>query len=318
MKTEKWILEISDRKKRNRLLELRQRYEFLAQELFNEYQPTLNSNDENIRQFMLRLNLWLDQFDDVDAQIAAFESIEYFFFAGIDEFHELYRCAAVKIERWLIGRYKLCPFSPKTPEQYDSILKESWICPVTDSFRINDFLHLTKLSEAGLRGDWYTLSSMGDSQEIRNKSKSVKNLILLEDFTGSGVQISSVLRFALNTTDLPILLIPMVACAPAINMISSIMNNYERGRVIFDPIVILEENCLVGPDNNDGEPMLFNRLRTVLESHAVNIGHEKPYGFGDVGCLVSTYSNCPDNTPPLYHTALINHQALFPRLPRNG
>lgn len=318
MKIEKWILNTHDQHKRERLLGLRQRYDFLMQQLFHEYLPTMNSNDESINKFTQRLNLWLDQFKDEAEQIAAFESIEYFFFAGTKEFNELYRCAAVNIERWIISRQKLNPFLSETLTEVKSILKKSWICPVTDSFKINDFLHITNLSALDIRADWYSLSKLGYSEKIRDKSNNVKYLILLEDFTGTGKQILKVLQFALETTELEILLLPMIACAPGANKVSSFIENDGKGRVQFEPIVLLAENCLVGPNQKNGEPMLFKRLRKVMESHAANFKRINAYGFGKVGCLAATYSNCPNNTPPLYHKALKNHQALFPRLPRNG
>ena len=297
---------------------LRQRYEFLTQQLFCEYQPTINLTDATIRDFMKRLDLWLNQFNSEEEQIAAFESIEYLFFVGTKEFNELYRCTAVKIERWIANRHNLNPFLPSTQRKVDSILKKSWICPVTDSFRINDFLHITNLRAMDRRGDWYNLSKLGDHQKIRDESTSVKYLILLEDFSGSGKQISNVLRFALGITELHILLIPMVVCAPGIEKVLSVIENYGNGRVCFDPVVSLAENTLVGKDKISGEPKLFERLRNVIETHATKLKSHNAYGFKKVGSLVVTYSNCPNTTPPIYHKALKDHQAIFPRLPRNG
>ena len=78
MKIENWIKDISEPKRRERLLGLRQRYEFLTRQLFHEYQPTMNSNDVNIREFMQRLELWLDRFENEEEQIVAFQSIGIF------------------------------------------------------------------------------------------------------------------------------------------------------------------------------------------------------------------------------------------------
>lgn len=318
MKIENWILKIADPKKRARLLGLRQRYEFLTRQLFFEYQPTMNSTDATIREFMQRLDLWLDQFSNEEEQIAAFESIEYLFFVGTKEFNELYRCAAIKIKHWIAKRHNLNPFLPNTHLKIDSILKKSWICPVTDSFRINDFLHITNLSALDFRADWYNLCKLGDATKILDASSKAKYLILLEDFSGSGKQISKVLRFVLETTRVQILLMPMVVCSPGERRLSSIIQKYGKGRVYFDPVISLAENTLVGKDESPGEPKLFGMLRNVMESHATNVKFNKAYGFGSVGSLVVTYSNCPNTTPPLYHKALKSHQAIFPRLPRNG
>lgn len=319
MKIETWIKDINEPKKRERLLGLRQRYEFLTRQLFHEYQPTINSNDISIREFMQRLELWLDRFKSEEEQIVAFQSIEYFFFAGTKEFNELYRCAAVEIERWIISRQTaLNPFYSDTDNKVQAILKKSWVCPVTDSLRINDFLHITNITALDFRADWYNLSKVGDCEKIRKKSKNVKYLILLEDFTGSGKQISNVLQFALKTTELEILLLSMVCCAPGAKKISSLIEENGNGRIYFVPIVLLTDNCLVGPEKNTGEPNLFNKLRKVMQASVANLKYGKPYGIGEVGSLATTYSNCPNNTPPIYHKRLKNHPALFPRLHRNG
>ena len=319
MKIDNWIKDINPPKKRDRLLGLRQRYEFLTRQLFHEYQPTMNLNDASTREFMLRLDLWLDRFRNEEEQIVAFQSIEYFFFAGTKEFNELYRCAAVEIERWLISRQAaLNPFHSDTDKKVQAILKRSWICPVTDSLRINDFLHITNITALDFRADWYNLSKVGDCEQIRNKSKNVKYLILLEDFSGSGTQLLKVLQFALKTTELEILLLPMIACAPSKEKISSFIKKNGKGRVDFVPIVLLDENCLVGPEKHKDEPKLFERLREVMQASVTNPKYGKPYGFGKVGSLATTYSNCPNNTPPIYHNRLKNHPALFPRLHRNG
>ena len=319
MKVEDWILKINNRQERKRLLELRQRYEFLSKQLFHEYQPTIISNDETINTFMQRLEQWLDRFENENDQIVAFRSIVYFFFAGTKEFNELYRCASVEIERWIIShQINLNPFISNTHKKVQTILRNSWICPVTDSLRINDFLHITNLNALDFRADWYNLSKVGDTKKIRKKSKNVKYLILLDDFTGSGNQISKVLQFALGATELEILLISMIACAPGAKKVTSIIEKNGKGRVNFFPIVVLEENCLVGLNKNDGEPKLFESLRNVIETYTANWNPKNAYGFGKVGSLATTYSNCPNNTPLIYHKTIKNNPALFPRLNRNG
>ena len=78
--TEKWIKETSDPARRRRILELRQRYEFLSEILFREYEPTRRMPKKAQRDFMSRLDRWLKQFENKNDAINAYNSIEYLFF----------------------------------------------------------------------------------------------------------------------------------------------------------------------------------------------------------------------------------------------
>ena len=317
MLVERWIQDIPDRRLRARVLELRQRYEFLARNLFADYQPTRRDSRSEQRDFMKRLELWLGQFRDNEERLVAFRSIEYLFFAGVQEYDELYRCGYQAIERWLLEVNELDPFT--ADESIRSELRRCWICPVTDSLLINSFLHVTGISGQQYRPDWYSLSRLGDAEAIQEyvRSSGIRFLVLLEDFVGSGRQAAEVVGFAKSVMDIPILVLPLIICEPGVDKIHRLCAG--SGQVTLQPIVTIPYNCLIGPNPRGGEPATFPPLRTLMQAHyrrlrrSLNGGG---FGFGKVGSMMVTYSNCPNNTPPLYHRARPGDTALFPRLSR--
>ena len=314
---EEWIEKLGDQRLRRRILELRQRYEFLSRNLFSEYQPTRRDSRRDQRDFMKRMEMWLEQFSTDNERLAAFQSIEYLFFAGVGEYDELYRCALQSIERWLLEINDLDPF--ESDKLVRGEVRRCWICPITDSLLINSFLHVTGISGQKYRPDWFSLSRFGRRGAIERyvRSNDLQCLVLLEDLVGSGKQASDVVDFAARLLDIPILVIPLIACAPGATNMRLRAKPYTH--VSVRPIVTLPQNCLAAPTASDGEPPTFADLRPVMRSHYQRLRTKlngREFGYGKVGSMVVTYSNCPNNTPPLYHRARRGETALFPRLPR--
>ena len=317
MIVEKWVREHRDQKERDRILELRQRYEFLSKNLFNEYQPTKKATSRHQHEFMMRLDQWLAHIPEDEQRRTAFRSIEYLFFAGVEEFDELYRCALVEAKRWLLEINDIDPFD--SDKAVNREIKSTWFCPISDSFRINSFLHVAGISGDEYRPDWFSLRRFASEQKIlcHLTKKRIKNLVLLEDFVGSGRQALKVLRFAAEILDINILVVPLIICAPGMHK----MVKFARSRpsVSIRPIVVLPKNCLISVREVSGEPWLFKELRPVMRGHYKRLNRRAirgDFGFHKVGSMVVTYSNCPNNTPPLYHAARDGETALFPRLAR--
>ena len=314
---EDWIREITEPSLREKLLELRQRYEFLSENLFSQYEPTKKATRRSQFEFMARLDQWLSQLQTDEQRRVAFRSIEYLFFAGVEEFEELYRCALEEVERWLMEVNSLDPFDSGSTIQKE--LRFTWFCPITDSLRINSFLHVTGISGSTFRPDWLSMRRFATNSEVLGHiaDHKIKYLVLLEDFIGSGRQARKVLKYASSLLNIPILVVPLIICAPGMKRISDFAN--KESSVSVRPIVVLPKNCLVSLKQASGEPLLFEDLRGVMQSHYQQLPKRRlngEYGFQQVGSMVVTYSNCPNNTPPLYHQAPPGESALFPRLAR--
>ena len=316
--TERWVATITDPQVRKKILELRQRYDFLSKHLFSQFEPTRQASQRSEFDFTMRMGKWLDQFCSDRRKITAFRSIEYLFFAGRDEFYELYRCAQIEIKRWLIEVYELDPFCCN--ESLRKEIKHSWFCPITDSFSISSFLHSSGLTGGSeYRPDWLSMSKFAVDQQVFDyiQSKQIRNLVLLEDFVGSGSQARGVVDFVASKLDVKILIVPLIICAPGVKALREISE--ANVSVWLRPIISVPSNCLVSPDASSGEPALFEDLREVMGHHYESLGKNlkgDQFGFGKVGSLVVTYGNCPNNTPPIFHQARANETALFPRITR--
>ncbi len=314
MIVEQWIADVNDPKLRTRLLELRQRYEYLSKSLFCEYEPTRTSSRRDEREFMLRLDRWLSQFETDEERIVAFQSIEYLFFAGTGEFDELYRCALESVQRWLMEVNCLDPFT--ADKLISDEMRKCWFCPITDSLRINSFLHITGVVGHKFRPDWLSSSRFSDKQELKNfvKSENIEYLILLEDFVGSGKQAADAVKFAADALNISTLVLPLIVCSPGLSKLERLANT--RNNVWIKPIVTMPKNCLVLPTVSDGEPQLFSRLRIVIKNHFGSLKSKSSggeFGYGKVGSMVVMYSNCPNNTLPIYHKSRKAFSPLFPR-----
>lgn len=321
---ERMELEISstDEKRSIRAGKLRSFYETLATQLFQQFEPTKKVSKRVSRDFMVRLNDWLEHFENHEDQWIAFRSIEYLFFAGQQEFEELYRCAFDNIIKpWLIDIADIDMFSADASEKLDFELSAIWPCPVTDSLRINGFLHLTGLSGKSLRPDWLSMRQFSCPAKIKlyQIKEGIKYLVLIEDFVGSGGQISRALKFAAAEFDGPILLIPLLVCAPGNRKIKDVINKFERKNIYYRPVTILSDECLVSETPNLGEPKLFSDLRLIMKTGYQSMDFAldgEEFGWNKTGSLVVMYSNCPNNTPPIFHHRTTTWNPLFPRSER--
>ncbi len=301
---------------------LRGQYETLATHLFHQFEPTKKVSQRISRDFMIRLESWLACFENDEDRWVAFRSIEYLFFVGQQEFEELYRCAYEHIIKpWLTDAAEIDIFSDDAIARLDEALKATWPCPVTDSLRINGFLHVTGLEGQSIRPDWLSLRELASAEKINayKLKKEIKYLVLIEDFVGSGGQLSRALKFAAETFDGPILVIPLIICAPGDREVRKLIGKLGNNNINYCPVSVLSDSCLISKDPTDGEPALFSQLRNVLK-----VGYEKmdfplegdEFGWQEIGSLVVMYSNCPNNTPPIYHQVSNTWMPIFPRSER--
>lgn len=302
---------------------LRALYETLAEHLFHQYEPTRRFGGDRLsRDFMVRLNNWLACFDDEEDQWLAFKSIEYFFFAGQLEFEELYRCAVDNvIKPWVVDMADIDIFDSLSEEILANELGKVWPCPITDSLRINSFLHLTGLSGQSLRPDWMSLNSLGDPDKIKKfcYAKDLKYLVLLEDFVGSGGQIARILKFIFSAFPGPILIIPLIICEKGDEKIKQKLKELDRKNISYQPISVVPRECSVTKDFQDNQPVFFDKLKTTLKKGYETIGQDidgEEFGWKGTGSLIALYSNCPNNTPPIYHKVSKNWAPVFPRYDR--
>ncbi len=317
---DKWLI---DDEKSNEAALLMKLYALQGDYLFNQYEPIKSSSADDGLVFSHRIERWLSCFSDEDDRWTAYKTMKYFLFLGLEETKELYRCAVEHhLFPWLIDEANLDIFSPNFNEVLDEQLKLCWPCPVTDSLRINSLLHSTGIDGRPLRPDWYSLRILKDEERIKNyvEDNEIEYLILFEDFSGSGGQCKDVIEFALSVFPGKIFFSPLVICHPGDEGMRELAKEHE-GRLAYSPVVVIGKDCLVRGESNVDEPASFAPLRDLLNKiYSNGVFHDydgEAFGFKNTGCLYSSYSNCPNNTPPIYH---VNNEIwkypLFPRGPR--
>lgn len=305
--------------------------EFLAHYLFASYEPAINPN---YPEFLDRLNNWLENTDDKNYQRALFQLVPHLIYIGYNEFNNLYRTALnSNVAKWLIDKENIQLNDLDAHVKIVSALKQTWFCPFTDSMRINAFYHINNIhSGFDFRPDWRSLKKFGDETKISNyiSSNGIKYLVLLEDFVGTGSQISKAAIYAKNF-GVPVLVLPLIVCPLGVQTGEAIQAAHSS--VSFSFVVKLPDNTFIGQNPSSSEATLnertrdlYDKIRTLVISLHETVCGEKiwphsskpygPFGFGETGGTIVMYSNCPDNTLPIIHHKYDTWRPLFPRSTR--
>jgi hypothetical protein len=286
--------------------------------LYRSYEP----NKFGVGDFEQRLVHWLDNVSSDDDKKTLFRLLVELFYVGPVEFEELYRVAYQgPVARWLIDVEGIDICAPNAQTQLVAAARQTWFCPVTDSFRINAFFHINNLSAGGsLRPDWRSLHALGDVAKINNycKAEGIKRLVLLEDFVGGGSQSLGAVQFAaLSLPDVKVLFVPLIICpdgAKRARAIARVANAARPGVLRYEAAVELPANAFLTRKQSPftaNDPFL-PRVRDLIDRTYARVSGGAPpgdkpydpYGYPankPTGGLLVMYSNTPDNTLPLVH-----------------
>lgn len=291
------------------------RVTYLSKKLFDDYEPS------QFQRFKERLDTWLGNVSDDEERKTLYRLAGSIFFVGRMEFESLCRAAFHgPIIRWIIDGLRLAFDDPDACAKLERAVNETWFCPVTDSMRINAFLKVNQLDGKQLRPEWRSLARFGDAEKIRSfiEKASIKRIVLLEDFVGSGTQIEPAVRYAAELLpDMPIICCPLIICPDGIEVGERLSGEHQN--LTFEPIFRLQPDQLIKYERIEDEPQLFTETRALIarEAHRMTVktGPET-HGFAATGALVVLYSNCPNNTLPVIHDATDRWYPLFPRIRR--
>jgi hypothetical protein len=107
--------------------------EHLAEDLFNEYEPTRPPHPS----FWQRLDGWIGNVPDDLDQRTMFEFVPHLFFVGPREMEILHRVAFnTNVARWLIEQLRMSLDDPGAEHKLAEAVRRTWFCPITDSMRI--------------------------------------------------------------------------------------------------------------------------------------------------------------------------------------
>lgn len=301
--------------------QVQQRIEYFADTRYYEYLPTVGPHPD----FRMRLRDWLHTVTSEDDQKTLFRLVPELFFITGREYAALYRAAfRGPMTTWFIDTLNLSFGSADLDAALARAVKETWFCPVTDSMAIAPFLHANSIEGQDLRPDWQSLADLG----CRNKliaymiGNSLRRIVLLEDFIGSGTQMQKAIRFAAELNpQILVLAVPLVICPKGVAVGEKMEKHYPNVR--FSPLLSVPKAAFVCPGPAPDEPPLFAlvrdlvlRLNRQVRGSSSSRRYAGPFGFKKTGALLVTHSNCPNNTLSLIHHRSDSWKPLFPRSSR--
>ncbi len=297
------------------ILELWEQIDWLRKELFDSYEPS------DFVHFDDRLGRWLANVSDDGERRAMFRLLRNVFFVGRQQFASLSRAAFNDaVTRWIIDLDDLDVTDPGMQGALTEAMSRTWFCPITDSMSINTFLKINLQGGHSCRPDWRSFVEMGSPEKIRAyvKKEGIQRVVLLEDFVGSGTQMTSSVEWAAETLpNTPMLVAPLVCCPGGVDAGADLVRRFPWIR--FEPTLSLRPELFLLRSPQLTEPDEFDTVRAISEREAHRFGRsfDEPFGFHDTGALVVLHGNTPDNTLPLLHDQGTAWDALFPRISRN-
>ena len=319
--------------------------EYFAKTEWKKYVPTWASQQYS-HDYMHRLAGWIGNLDDDDERKILFEYAARIAYFTDEDFFSLYNSAYHgPISRWVIDQARLKFNDPNYVQQFRSEMQKTWFCPVTDSMLINEFYKVNGIQNAGERFQFDTLATLGANQQNilevnkQMQSKGLARLVLLEDFVGSGSQVTPGIEWALNhlkinSQPVPTLFAPLIVCSKGATDLRHACHRISAsspGLFSFCPILELTSADALGPGRDlaatSSDPLLpkiealakstFPRVagKTLVPSNEAPYG---PFGFADIGCSIVHRLNAPDNSLPLIHhkPKTGTWKPLFPRIAR--
>ncbi|MFT3869808.1 MAG: hypothetical protein QM715_15265 [Nibricoccus sp.] len=318
------------------------RLQWFSDNDWRNYLPTKNPAFN--ADYMVRLAKWMGNVKTDEERQLLLKYARRITYFSQDDMEALYQTAFTgPITQWIIEKEKLSLLDPKFQIRLQEELHTlTWYCPVTDSMKIADFLHINLITEnyRPCFRDHYHFKSPEEVDGTIAKFKkymskpnssagapSLKRLVLLDDFVGSGTQVTGPIKWAAQNLNVPILFIPLVICAPGLSKINDLRKDLPNLDV--SPIIVLSEENLLGPKRRGKEGIeiaaeiekLANSTFGLVAGSTHTDKNTSPYtafGYQETGATYVSHSNTPNNTLPLVHHKSVtgNWQPLFPRSKR--
>jgi hypothetical protein len=169
------------------------------------------------------------------------------------------------------------------------------------------------------RPDWRSLKKFGSEEKISNyiKANNVRQLVLLEDFVGTGTQVFHPIKYCVEHFGLKVLFVPLIICDPGCEK----MKEMKDPNFTFKPVIHISKEYLVNRLGfTTGSLNDFIGLSERLYQVVMGTNDKtkiKSFGYGDTGGLTVMYSNTPNNSLPLIHVESNSWHPLFRRHSRS-
>lgn len=309
-----WLLE--ETTETAELEEIQELTAYLSQQLYEDYEPC------QFERFEDRLDAWLSNLDDDNDRKTLYRLLKQIFFVGRREFESLCRAAFHgPITRWLLDCAGIALDDPDVVRKCSDAIDETWFCPITDSMRINAFFKVTGINGRDLQPDWRSLRKFGDRTKIRSyfAREGIKRIVLLEDFVGTGTQMSKAIEFAATLDpDIQLLVCPLIICPDGIDKVNGLLKNHRNLKLT--PVLSLPASMFIKSKASATDQANYQAVRDLISLTAPRLAAKSDkhttHGYEDSGAMVVLYSNCPDNTLPIIHETADDWRPLFPRIQR--
>lgn len=303
--------------------------EFLSQELYGDYEPYAEWP-----MFWERLGAWIQNVLEEADQQALFRMVPWLLFFGKEEMKTMYRAAfAGPITRWVIEKAPLPIGSPDLAVKFEAAIAQTWFGSMA-GMDIGSFMRLNGISEQSLRPEFRVLSHLGDPNKIREhlrkpsefRPHGYQRIVVVEDVVGSGRQMRDAVPILEELREFEVLLCPIIVAKAGCEAGEKIANPNPNptSHITFAPHFRIPDAATLGPEPaSDDEPTEFGAIRDLVTRTWDRLkqapSYDLPFGFGNLGLLVLTYLNCPNNVPPLFHRmteATDSSSGWFPLFPR--
>ena len=280
---------------------------YLERVLYCEYGPTKLGGHGS---FHNRLANWLGSADEDAHKRVLFLMLDHLFFIGEKEMEATYLTAYSKhVVSWLMHIKNISVFDPDAPAKIRDAIERTLFTGITDSFRIAFFIQINNLQGHPNRPVWETEIKDWDETRFINKFMTDKEqIVMLEDFVGSGSQMESALKIACNiTSSPPVLLCPLIICPAGTRLAHSYQTQFQHLK--FSPVLNVQNSHFIGVNPGVDEHQDFAQIREVVNtlhfkvtgSPGSWIQNYGPMGYADTGAFIVKHDNCPDNTLPTIH-----------------
>ena len=311
-------------------VEIRSLTDFLEQLLYEEYE-TVGTSAQG--EFAVRLARWIGSAEDDADRRALYLLLGRLVFLGRRQMMAGYRTAYSRnIASWLMEVEALPFFGSDTEARLNDAIKKTAFTEITDSFGLGNFLRWNNIPGQGLRFTWEqhlsTWNPDAFMKDVVQLGSAVprRNLVLLEDFVGSGSQMAEAVELACGLADVHrVLLCPIVICPEGDNCARALTRKH--GKLSYSPVMPLPEEAFIAEDTVDGEHKHHALIRkTLLSLHALVRGtpgnwpqETSAFGYRETGAVFCKFDNCPDNTVPvLHHRSDSGWSPLFLRVARDS
>ena len=236
------------------------------------------------------------------------------------------------IASWLMDVEALPFFGGDTEARLNDSVKKTAFTEITDSFGLGNFLRWNNIPGQGSRFTWQQHLTTWKPREfmrsVMHSESAVprRNLVLLEDFVGSGSQMAAAVECACHLADVHrVLLCPIVICPEGDKRARALARKH--GKLRYSPVMRLPEEAFIAEDTVADEHQHHALIRKTLQSlHALVRGtigswpqETSAFGFRETGAVFCKFDNCPDNTVPvLHHRSDLGWSPLFLRIARDA